>query len=304
MTAALLITLLACAPRPTTVPPSSGVTAPSPWPQSFSVLTYNTYYLPEAYFANDAALRATLLLEQGVLWGYDAIVFQELFDERARTILLRGLADAYPYRTPIVGSRHGLLPAGGVLIVSRWPIEVSAQTTFGAICASVDCLADKGIVYARIRKGSRRYHLFGTHAQSGDEDRFQSVREAQFELFHDFLAAQEIPAAEAVILAGDFNVDGYDTTRFRTSLRLLGATAVIPAGGDYSWDGPGNILATGRQQQLLDHLLLAAPHLQPLLARAEVLRARSERYEPRDLSDHHPVSAQLLFPSALPTVPR
>lgn len=296
LVALVALALGACAPVLAPAPTQrQRAVAPAPaWPHAFAVLTFNAFMLPAVVFSSGQRTRAQLLLEQ--LSGYDAIVFQELFDEGARDILLSGLATEYRYATRLVGRGSGLLREdGGVIIVSRWPIEAEAQITFGGTCASVDCLADKGVIYARIVKGSRRYHLFGSHAQSDAAGSFPAVRDAQFRLFNAFVEAQEVPPDEPVLLAGDLNVDCHDRDAHERMLRALHATEIRPCGDRYTWDGVANELASSRVREYLDYVLLSARHQQPYLAWSEVLPLRSENYHRHDLSDHYAVVGRFIF---------
>src|SRR5690606_17101089 len=174
----------------------------------FDVLTFNTALLPEPVSYTLPSVRAGLMAPH--LEGYDALVLQEAFVDGWRDALLDALAAAYPYRGDLVGSDGagglGLRQDGGILILSRWPIVRTATLTFGDTCSGTDCLADKGVAYVAIRKGDHTYHVFGTHAQSSFGLDAAAVRARQFELFAAFVAEQDIPTDEVVLLAGDFNV--------------------------------------------------------------------------------------------------
>lgn len=263
-------------------------------PFEFSILSLNAFFLPRPWFRTDQVSRAHWLI--GHLSGYDAIVFQELFDDEARRVLLSGIAEEYPYSTKVLGREDTLIRQdGGVVIVSRWPIEQEQEMTFGAICKMQDCLADKGVVYAEIAKGSRSYHLFGIHAQSDFRGNSAKVREDQFQLFHSFVTAQMISRQDPIILAGDFNVDCNVGSEFQRMLVLLDAQAIDSCSGLVTWDGTNNMLVDGESHQFLDYVLISKKHLQPLMSRFDVLPLRSELYAKRDLSDHYAVAGQFVF---------
>ena len=87
---------------------------------NFKVLAYNVWALLPGVVAKSVSERLSLLTKE--LDGYDAIVFSELFDNSSRSDFLNGLKNEYPYQSKVV-DRSGALEDGGVLIVSRWPIE-------------------------------------------------------------------------------------------------------------------------------------------------------------------------------------
>lgn len=63
---------------------------------------------------------------------------------------------------------HSLLN-GGVIIVSKWPIIHEAQHIYRNACHYSDCLAAKGVKYARVLKRvgttSKIFNVFATHMQ-------------------------------------------------------------------------------------------------------------------------------------------
>lgn len=266
---------------------------PSPDAHVLDVLTFNAALLPGVAASTRQAERAAVMGPH--LVGYDVLVLQELFDDRLAMPLLDELAAAYPYRTERVG-RDGarMIPwrqDGGVVILSRWPIEREAQMTFDATCSGTDCLADKGVAYAAIRKGDRIYHLFGTHAQSMYGVRVAEVRAAQFALVRGFVDAQGIPADEPVVLAGDFNVDAL-RPELDAMLATLRAVRPETTGPErYTWDPSGNAFAGGRAQWF-DYVLYAADHAAPREAWNRVVPLRDGGL---DLSDHYAVWGRLMM---------
>jgi sphingomyelin phosphodiesterase len=299
----------------------------------FSVLAYNIYMRPSGTFKNGQAIRARLLPE--VLDGYDAIVFSEAFDDDVRADLLARLKSRYPYATKIVGQDGidkvavdlasaptdvgGLVGGadrvvrqdGGVVIVSRWPIQEQDQETFGSRCSGTDCLSDKGVAYAKIVKGSRTYHLFGTHTQAWPTAQGRARRAEQFQQIKAFIDRKRISPKEPVLIAGDLNVDQRVSDprspvagEFADMLRILEAQAPEQIGPVPSWDPHTNKLAEqGKPGEHLDYVLWSTRHRAPTASSNEVrlLRARNEWKEFGfetaywDLSDHYPVHGLFAF---------
>ena len=258
------------------------------------VLTFNAALLPELAASTRQSERAARMAPH--LVGYDVLVLQELFINRHREALLTELAGAYPYRSHLVG-RDGAreLPwrqDGGTVILSRWPIEREAQLLFGDVCSGSDCLADKGVAYAAVRKGTRVFHVFTTHAQSVYGRDPPAVRAAQFALLRSFIDAQAIPEHEPAIVAGDLNVDAYGDELDA----MLGALRAVwpPLVGDarFTWDPVANALAEGGREWL-DYVLVARDHARPARAWNRAMPLRDGAL---DLSDHFAVWGRLEMP--------
>jgi endonuclease/exonuclease/phosphatase family metal-dependent hydrolase len=162
------------------------------------------------WLCESQGFRAGEIANSPALRGFDVLVLQEAFSEDHRATIVRGLRSSYPYMTRTVGTDLvGPMDDGGVIILSRWPIEnlPGDQVTFDDACTGWvdednDCLADKGVLYARVNKLGRRYHVFGTHLDSGHDE---WVRWRQMRIIADFRASLKIPTSEPVFLAGDLN---------------------------------------------------------------------------------------------------
>lgn len=291
---------------------------PTDNPDSLSVLAWNVQLLPEIPLVagtqraqSDRVWRIGRALANGP--AYDAVVVSEAFDDRWRDNLAQSVADRYPHRTKVVGRDRGLDQDGGVMILSRWPIERVAEAAFAGLCNGDDCRADKGVIYARIRKAGRRYHVLGTHTQAAYQRPAEpvavSVRAAQFALIRRFVDQLGIPASEPVVVAGDLNVNGAtrQEAEYRDMLATLAAVEVVRTVPHLSSDPLLNGL-TGRNegvQQMLDYVLPLTTHLMPVLAETRVVHARAATgYEKRlgefrfqiDLSDHFPVLGVFQYP--------
>ena len=207
-----------------------------------SVIAYNVYLLPSHVrnipfmgerFALAQEERAALIPR--FLAPYDVVILSEAYDDGARATLLAGLrAQGFRYSTRILGTACRAASScekgtvyeqaltedaprggegdtwfgedGGVLIASRHPIGVAKELVY-ADCVERDCNAAKGFVYARIDKGSARYHVIGTHAQFGWNREQRTAKAAQFRAIRQFIEEHSgIPRSEPIIVGGDFNV--------------------------------------------------------------------------------------------------
>jgi endonuclease/exonuclease/phosphatase family metal-dependent hydrolase len=274
--------------------PTPGSAQSAVEPLVVDVLTFNTALLPEIAADTRQGERAARMAPH--LEGYDVLVLQEVFVNAWRDALLADLADAYPYRGDLVG-RDGarMMPwrqDGGVVILSRWPVERRATHLFEGTCSGTDCLADKGIAYVALRVGERLVHVFGTHAQSVYGSDPRGVRAAQFAQFQAFVAAQAIPADEPVVLAGDFNADAFSDELDGMLATLRAAWPELVGEMRATWDPGGNDFAGGRRAQGLDYVLVSIDHAAPVEAWN---RVRPLRDGDLDLSDHYAVHGRFVW---------
>ena len=214
-----------------------------------SVLAYNVYLLPShvrvvPFLGERFAIAQEERAERipPFLAPYDVVILSEAYDDGARATLLAGLREhGFVHMTHILGSacRDGwscekgtvyeqplaedaprggegdtwFEEDGGVLIASKHPIGAAREWVY-ADCVERDCNAAKGFVYARIDKGSARYHVIGTHAQFGWGGKQREAKAAQFRAIRQFIEEESgIPRSEPIIVGGDFNVlrHGFDS---------------------------------------------------------------------------------------------
>ncbi len=278
---------------------------------TLNVLAYNIYMRPAGLFKNGQSIRAGLI--PGRVKGYDVIVFSEAFDNSARAKLLNGLRSEYPYQSKILGADRGVYQDGGVIIVSKWPIKAQAQRTFKDECSGSDCLSDKGVLYVKIEKQGRPYHVFGSHTQAWSTAEGREVRKVQFRIIKEFIDSRNIPSSEAVIIAGDLNVDKINfPDEYQEMLSLLRAAQPAIQGYPYTFDNGTNRLASSGPREYLDYVLYSTDH-----ARAEsssfnetrMIRSLEEwkeyfwEYAYWDLSDHYAVYGRMEFKATASSLP-
>ena len=265
--------------------------------QQFDVLTLNVLLRP--FLPEGQDRRAPLIA--GQLKGYDVVLLQEAFSDYHRDIVLRGLRQEYPYQSNVLGRDSGLKQDGGVVVVSRWPIEAERQMLFGGLCRGKDCLADKGVLYTRINKSGSRIHLFATHLQSGTGR--DVTREHQILRMRRWIDAMRLPLTEPVLIGGDLNVDllaDDETGAFTRMLEILkAAPPTMPADGQdrVTFDPVGNSLADGTRAKYLDYVLYSKAHLEPLDTFNKVRRIFADG-EP--LSDHYAVHGRFRYRYVVP----
>lgn len=293
--------------EPTPVVESNGLA----YADDFRLLSYNVFMLPEILGHWNHQGRAQMISQSEVVQGHDVIILQEAFDNGPASTLLEGLKTEYPYQTPVLGrTRHGwnatlgyysdFTPEdGGVVIVSRWPIDEQIQHVYKNGCGG-DELSNKGFVYTRIDKNGANYHVIGTHAQSeADCTDSAATRKTQFEELQNFIVQHNIPSDEVVFMGGDFNVIK-DSAEYPEMLETLQAsTPDAFAGFSTTWDPESNGIAAYSHPNLpseyLDYIFVSRNHAQPSHWHNQSLDLKSTNwkvgnYRFQELSDHYPIA--------------
>ncbi|OWY21440.1 hypothetical protein C7N43_24820 [Sphingobacteriales bacterium UPWRP_1] len=269
-------------------------------PDVVNILSYNIYMLtPPLAFTNQET-RAEVI--PNYVHGYDAIIFSEAFYNSARRTLLEGLAPEYPYHTQVLNNPE-TIEDGGVIIVSRWPIEFTNQLIYNN-CEGEDCFASKGVMYARINKLGRTYHLFGTHMQAWKSDAKVSVRQEQLQQVKQFINQQQIPDGEPILIGGDLNVDKIENKadEYCRMLSCLQVNEPTYCPYPYTCNGLANhYYAESANAEYLDYILpLSTNGAVPLKAtnQVRILRAIEDKlWNIFDLSDHFSVCGRFVFPA-------
>jgi len=249
----------------------------------FNVLSYNIFDRP-FIVSHDGQLERTcrvpgeIFKQIGANHHIDIMVIQEAFTNGCNPgSELRTLFAYYgfPYSTATV-DKSTSLSNGGIFIVSKWPIEFSEQQVFKS-CTGSDCLAAKGVVYARInkkvanQKSTITYHVFGTHFNAWEGKKQVKIRLEQAGEVMALINKQRILTTEAVIIAGDLNVDklaGADSQSELTGV-LNAMHGGIPEmiGDQYLTTDPVNnplALKSESTPQWLDYVLYSTQHLKPI----------------------------------------
>jgi endonuclease/exonuclease/phosphatase family metal-dependent hydrolase len=274
-------------------PAEFNVTAPcdSSRRNSFDVVSYNVHMLPFPVDTHND-YRAPLIARHPALQDHDAIVFVEVMTNH-RFVLINGMLRNYGYFTDVVDDlSHSY--NGGVFILSKWPIEIEYQHVYehchgGILTNPPDCLAAKGIKYARINKAGRRYHLLGTHLDAGFDQRDYFARSGQIDEMVAFRFGGR--ADEPVLWAGDFNIDKRSSLperqqEYQTLLKALSLTAP-PCPECSPVDG------TNPKGEWIDYVFFSNAHLPARENSNHVLRPKDGAGG--DLSDHYAVLGRFRF---------
>ncbi|KAF0685264.1 Aste57867_22808 [Aphanomyces stellatus] len=301
---------------------SRTVARPLPKPVVVRCMVYNVWFLPPVAssllnlspFKPQRAHALPTVLPAHV----DIIVFCEAFDAGAKIVLTTEMKRrGYLYETRNAGSKSHLKAFNsGLFAMSKYPLEQYDELLFGSHAVGDDKVADKGAIYVQMRKGGEVIHVVGTHMQAWESEAAVSCREKQLDMIARWVEAKKIPKRDAVLFAGDFNIDKCATPSNKEYEWMLSALkaknpATIAGTPDHSFDPFTNILASkgkssGGKLERLDYVMFGTEYRQPHTSWTEVLPLKVDEghgwedkalYDTavRDLSDHYPVLSEFHF---------
>ncbi|EMJ95699.1 sphingomyelin phosphodiesterase [Leptospira alstonii serovar Pingchang str. 80-412] len=272
--------------------------------------------------------RAKLLAGSEYVKNQDVIVFEGLLYTKAKNNLLNGLRSQYPNQTDVIGRvKYGwdntlgdLRPFppendynGGVVVLSKWPIEEKTQYIFSNHGCGNDYYYDKGFAYVRINKHGQKIHIIGTDVQSKNSscsDSGRSVRKHQFYEIKKFIDSKQIPNTETVLIVGSLNVEK-GSEEYHNMLTILGLNEPNYAGIPFTWDPKKNAIAAydGRDKtpEYSEYILVSKGHSQPPvwqnLAYDPISPTTWQEfgYTSYEFSDHYPVYGFFYADASTPT---
>lgn len=271
-------------------------------PNIINVMSYNIQMTP---------IVSSNFFERATYWPahispyQDVVVIQEIFedDTRINDLTPALVAAGFPYYTLVLNDTA--LPNitsptnGGVLIYSRWPIEDEAEIKY-ANCSNngaFDCLASKGVKYAKINKLGKLYHIFGTHMEAGGSAADVQYRLEQYGEIANFMDTLNIPETEPVIFCGDFNTGPKDGLEYDSLLR--NTNPIIPTHIGY-YESTFSYADTGK---IIDHVWGQADHLHPIESYNSIITFRSVdsvMWNIYDFSDHRTCIGRFVYPDLQP----
>lgn len=265
-------------------------------PHVLNVMTFNAQMLPLGIAGLKQANIRAELIPLDISPNQDVVVFQELMDRTARMdYLVPGMVAAgFPYYTTVLNDTDVYITNGGVIFFSRWPIERTEDWKYTACGpSSEDCLAIKGVQYIKINKLGTKYHLFGTHMDAGSQQADIDAKQVQMGEIRRFIAAQNIPQYEAVILGGDFNISPFSSSNLYANM----LDTLNPALPNYT--GFYSSTENAYVGKIIDHLWNFKDYLVPLEAENYIVTFRSiddRMWEMSWLGDHRPVLGRFVYP--------
>ncbi|KDO24407.1 hypothetical protein SPRG_09796 [Saprolegnia parasitica CBS 223.65] len=303
------------------------MTVARPMPRSVTVrvAVYNVWLMPPivttfvnvSAYKTQRALAIPKALAASTTNLPDVIVFCEAFDVEAKALLASGMKQlGYLYETRVAGERSNMKALmSGVFAMSRYPIAAYDELLFGGTSLGDDKAADKAAIYFELHKGGEVIHIVGTHLQAWESPGAVATRKKQMAMMMTWLDAKMLPKRDALLFAGDFNIDKMlaEPNEFDEMLERLHARDADLAEGSspFSFDPFTNVLASsgissGGKQERLDYVMYSSGHREPHAATARVLPLKALDGWPdvrnndretlvMDLSDHYPVLGEFTF---------
>ena len=210
--------------KDTNINTNTNTNTTAPATMAFNLLQYNIFGRPYIVSHDgqqercDRIPSAILALDKDV----DVATFAESDDATERDKMFQQFASVgYRYKTSVVTDYNDKsLLNGGVVIGSKWPILREDQIVYRDACSGSDCLAAKGVKYARIIKtapvtlangttinASKIFNVFATHMQAWYTQADLNDRAKQAQQLKAFVKSQNLDPSEPVLFAGDFNTD-------------------------------------------------------------------------------------------------
>lgn len=298
-----------------------------------NVLSYNLFLYPkeDLYFGFwKEEERAELLGKSKFTKNQDIIVLSRMFDTNARNILLNNLSLEYPDKTDVIGRTKDdwdqtlgdfrtQTNNGGVVVLSKWPIQEKIQYIFKNHGCGNDTFYNKGFVYVKIKKGDRIIHIVGTDTQSEDlacSDLGVNARNNQFNEIKEFINSKHISNKEILLIAGSLNVNKSNESEYKNMLNILEVNEPNYAGIPFTWDTQKNKIAAynnthyswNRTSNYGEYILVSKNHFQlPVWQNlaydpiSPTTWKRENGYTSYEFSDHFPVYGFVYADSSTPT---
>ncbi|WP_033108962.1 sphingomyelin phosphodiesterase [Leptospira interrogans] len=298
-----------------------------------NILSYNLflYSKEDIYFGYwEEEKRAELLGKSKFTKNQDVIVLSRVFDTNARNTLLDNLNLEYPDQTDVIGkTKYGWdqtlgdfrqqINNGGVVILSKWPIQEKIQYIFKNHGCGNDTFYNKGFAYVKIKKGSQIIHIVGTDTQSEDStcsDLGANARINQLTEIKKFIDSKRISNKEIVLIAGALNVDKSNQSEYKNMLNILEVNEPNYAGIPFTWDTKKNKIAAynniyyswNQTSNYGEYILVSKNHFQlPIWQNlaydpiSPTTWKRKNGYTSYEFSDHFPIYGFVYADPSTPT---
>ncbi len=278
--------------------PQTPATAAVQQSDTLRILSYNVKMLPRIFphLKHYPVKRAPLIPQYILADSIDIVVFQEMFDAKARHILTKGLKHEMPY---IIGPGNlrpkGYKKGSGVMIMSRYPFKFLEKIKYNECKGTPDCRARKGVILVEVNDGKRTYQIAGTHMQAGGG---RAIKQSQIEQAGE-LMRQFRKEGVPQIFCGDFNVRNNDTAMFSKLLKDCESDAGTLSGElQYTSDHKLNDMYDHNpdKRNTVDHILYKGNGVEPKFV-SRTVRAYKQRYHKKhvDLSDHYALLMKLVW---------
>ncbi len=265
-------------------------------PDTLKILTWNIYMLPRQIMYTHQLQRADSIVKRLHEQNPDIIILQEVFDQKAKNILVKGLQKNYPYYVG-PGYKRLFKLSSGVMVFSKFEIDCEDMVHYKD-CKAVDCWAKKGGLFADIKlKNNQSIHIIGTHMQSKKGWLYDQIRNKQLKLIKS-LAEVNKQTDVPIIFAGDFNISPEDSLHNDMYKKLQAIKYELNGDRIHSLteENDWRVKSGEKGNDLLDYILLNPNNTSAYIQQLEIIRFTAQLKKNRkDLSDHFAVMCTLIF---------
>ena len=178
----------------------------------------------------------------------DIICLQELVSGRNEILknFIQHPYHSHKVESSLFGNNIRVVHAG-LATVSRWPILEEDAHVFSGKTYHLEAFMAKAVQYTKIlMHESVIVHVFNTHLQAWTNERASAIRLEQMRQIGTFMQKKLLGVCrktQLVVLAGDFNVDGFEHAESMEKLmREVNMSMVMPLTPQFSFDPTVNPL--------------------------------------------------------------
>ena len=261
------------------------------------IVSWNIQMLPNslAFLSNalrkKQCVRTPWIIDHCLKKDYDVIVFQEVFDLDIKRKLKKHLKNIYPYQVN-TKTKAGRMTSNGILIVSRFPMKYIDHVIYEKGAHS-DGMAAKGCTLVEVDKEGLKFHIAGTHLQSGGSQAAIMHRDLQFQEIRNLLdsnVTDQVP----VFVMGDMNTRKSNPEKYPRMLEVVGVNDFpLDEISPYTYDGNNSWNNYDIAVQI-DYILLQARDTKTTILKQKVLRPKHDyKGKKMDLADHYGIVADI-----------
>lgn len=255
------------------------------------ILSWNIQMLPNALaifskaLRKKQAIREPWIVEHCLAQQYDVIVFQEAFDLDIKRKLKRHLKEMYPYQ---VGTKtnKGRLTSNGIYIFSRHPMKDVDHVIYKK-GAHEDRWAAKGCTLVELEKEGVKFHVAGTHLQSGSSEAAVMHRSLQYQDVCNLLDSNKIDTIP-VFLVGDMNTEKGELNKYREMTSVMKIRDIpLDDPEPYTVDNKNSWTPQNKAAQI-DYIFDQPRQTNSRIMQQKILRLKHElKGKMIDLADHY-----------------
>lgn len=188
---------------------------------SLKITSWNIHLLPApVFFRSRKKKRTELIIKHfNEQQENDILLLQEVFHNKRRKQIIKGLSEIYPYYTNVVNSAKGRLfkTNSGLLTLSKTPISEVKSIKYKN-CSGSDCIAYKGAQMLSVEFNGQLIYIINTHLNSEPP---RAIALSQMKMINDSLSEFAYKKTPYVFIGGDFNINISDILNYKQMIKLF-----------------------------------------------------------------------------------